>query len=99
MYHTVVYPTVDVEFAGVRFYVVQKGKEKEGRRGLQAGRGGALSVPTGLAEPIRGMGGPAPGMMQPMGSVAAQSGPMMGRGPPMGRGMPNPAGGGGEVRG
>lgn len=60
-----------------------------------AGRGGLPTAPvggppSGLAAPMHGVGGPAPGMMQP-GQVAAQAQPQAyGRGMPPARGPPGP---------
>lgn len=62
-------------------------------RGLPAAPIGGTVLPMGLTAPMRGIGGPAPGMMQPTGQVSAQP-QAYGRGMPppmgMGRGMPPP---------
>mmetsp|Transcript_7985 Transcript_7985/g.9036 ORF Transcript_7985/g.9036 Transcript_7985/m.9036 type:complete len:186 (+) Transcript_7985:173-730(+) len=80
-------------------------------RGVPAGRGMGMPMPMpGLTGPVRGLGGPAPGSMQPsaaappmgmgMGMGVPPPGMGMGRGmPPLGMGMPPPGMGRGAPRG
>jgi len=88
---------------------LKEGAQAGAGRGVPAGRGiavpsavpggvSATSAPAGLGGAVRGVGGPAPGVMQPQGGrgvLPAPVGfpgrgmpPMMGRGGPPGMGMP-----------